>query len=159
MTALSGFIPFRLGNLESAIEVVRRIPGISGNAAPAIQAEWEDKAIRVLDPVSLLAGKLVLAATVPQEGRQDVNHLRILIPCIRAFLGELLQQVETDNLSARDWLKVTNQVLRLTTGGRARRIAREHQIRWSEVLPVAGIAQSQSAKIKRFREEQLERLL
>jgi hypothetical protein len=29
MTALAGFIPFHIGDLKSAIEVVRRIPGIS----------------------------------------------------------------------------------------------------------------------------------
>lgn len=32
MTALSGFILFQIGSLKSAIEVVRRIPGISENA-------------------------------------------------------------------------------------------------------------------------------
>lgn len=41
MTALSGFISFQIGDLKSAIEVVRRIPGISDTATPAIHAEWE----------------------------------------------------------------------------------------------------------------------
>jgi hypothetical protein len=43
MTALSGFISFQIGDLKSAIEVVRRIPGISDTVTPAIQAEWEGK--------------------------------------------------------------------------------------------------------------------
>ena len=64
MTALAGFIPFHIGDLKSAIEVVRRIPGISDAHTPAIQADWNGITIRVLDPISLLACKLELAATV-----------------------------------------------------------------------------------------------
>lgn len=156
MTALSGFIAFQIGDLKSAIEVVRRIPGISDAHTPAIQAEWDGKTIRVLDPISLLACKLELAATVSQEKRRDVVHLKILLPCIRAFLGELLQQVELGNLPAKDWLKVANQVLKLTTTHRAQKIASKHQINWPGILPLTAIAKSQNEKIRRFREQQLE---
>ena len=155
MTALAGFISFQIGDLKSAIEVVRRIPGIS-DATPAIQAEWEGQIIRVLDPISLLACKLVLAATVSQEKRRDVAHLKILLPCVRAFLSELLEQVELGRLQARDWLKVANQTLKLTTDHRARKIASKHQINWSEILPLTAVAKSQNEKIRRFREQQLE---
>lgn len=156
MTALVGFISFQIGDLKSAIEVVRRIPGISATATPAIQAEWEGKMIRVLDPISLLACKLELAATVSQKNRQDVAHLKILLPCVRAFLSELLQRVEIGRLPAKEWLKVANQVLKLTTNHRARKIASKHQVNWSEILPLTAIAKSQQEKIKRFREQQLE---
>jgi hypothetical protein len=157
MTALSGFIPFKIGDLKSTIEVVGRIPGLSGFVrTPAIQVEWGGTTIRVLDPISLLACKLELAATVSQEKRRDVVHLKILLPCVRAFLGELLQQVELGQLPARDWLKVANQVLKLTTNHRARKIAREHQINWLEILPLSAIAKSQHEKIRRFQEQQLE---
>ena len=102
MTALAGVIPVQIGDQKSLIEVVRRISGISDSAqTPAIEAQWEQKAIRVLDPISLLASKLQLAATVPQEGRQDVAHLKILLPCVRAFLADLLQQVCEGQLPAR----------------------------------------------------------
>jgi hypothetical protein len=40
MTALAGVIPFRIGDLKSSIEVVRRVPGISGTAEiPAFKIE------------------------------------------------------------------------------------------------------------------------
>jgi len=59
ITALAGFVPFQIGDLKSTVEVVRQIPGVSDAAnTPAIQAEWEGKTIRVLDPISLLACKL-----------------------------------------------------------------------------------------------------
>ena len=102
MTALAGVIPFQIGGLKSNIEVVRRIPGVSGSVdALAVQAEWNGKTIRVLDPISLLACKLELVASVSQEKRRDVAHLKILLPCVRAFLGEFLQQVERGEIPAK----------------------------------------------------------
>lgn len=157
MTALAGVIPVQIGGQKSVIEVVRRIAGISDSVqTPAIEAQWEQKIIRVLDPISLLACKLELAATVPQEKRQDVTHLKILLPCVRAFLTELLQQVEQRQLPARDWLKVANQVLKLTASHRAQKIAGQHQVDWSRILPLTAIAQSKEEKIRRFQEQQLQ---
>jgi hypothetical protein len=118
--------------------------------------DWEGKLIRVLDPISLLACKLELVVTVSQEKRRDVHHLRILVPCVRAFIEKLLCQVELGQLPARDWLKVANQVLKLTTNQRARRIGRRHQIKWDEILPLIAIAKSQDEKIKRFQDQQLQ---
>ena len=157
MTALAGVIPFQIGGLKSNIEIVRRIPGVSGSVdALAIQAEWNGKTIRVLDPISLLACKLELVASVPQEKRHDVAHLKILLPCVRAFLDEFLQQVERGEIPARHWLGAANQVLKLTTDKRAQKIASKHQINWPEILPLTAIAKSQHEKIRRFREQQLE---
>ena len=55
MTALSGVVPFQVGDLKSNIEIIRRVPGIpdSGDAL-AIEAELDGEKIRVLDPISLL---------------------------------------------------------------------------------------------------------
>ena len=157
MTALAGVIPFKIGGLKSNIEVVRRIPGVSGSVeALAVQAEWNGKFIRVLDPISLLACKLELVANVPQEKRHDVPHLKILLPCVRAFLNEFLQRVERSEIPARHWLGAVNQVLKLTTNQRARKIAVKHLINWREILPLTAIAKSQNEKIKRFLEQQLE---
>jgi hypothetical protein len=157
MTALSGFIAFNIGDLRSTIEIVRRIPGVSDSGeTPAIHAEWEGKTIRVLDPISLLACKLELAAKVSQEKRKDVTHLKILLPCVRSFLGELLRQVEHGELPAKDWLKIANQVLKLTHTNRALKLARKHEIDWPEILPLTEIAKSRDEKIRRFQEQQLE---
>ena len=157
MTALAGTIPFQIGDLKSNIEIVRRIPGVSGSVdALAIQAEWNGKIIRVLDPISLLACKLELVASVPQQKRQDVAHLKILVPCVRAFLNEFLQRVERGEIPARHWLGAANQVLKLTTDHRARKIASKHQINWPEILPLTAITKSQDEKIRRFQEQQLD---
>ena len=74
-----------------------------------------------------------------------------------AFLNEFLQQVERDEIPARHWLGAANRVLKLTTNNRARKLAGKHQINWPEILPLTAIAKSQNEKIRRFREQQLER--
>ncbi len=158
MTALSGFILFQIGDLKSNIEVVRRIPGISDSVeTPAIQTEWEGNTIRVLDPVSLLACKLELAATVSQERRRDVVHLKMMVPCVRAFLAEFLERVELGQLSVRGWLGAANQVLKLTTSIRARKISDKYQIDWKEIIPLSVIVKSHDEKVRRFQTQQLER--
>jgi hypothetical protein len=157
MTALAGSIAIEIGSLKSNIEVVRRIPGIPNILeTPAIQTQFDGNILRVLDPISLLACKLELAATVSQENRQDVTHLEVLLPSVRAFLENLLIEVDLERLPAKEWLKVANQVLKLTTNQRARRIATQHQINWPEILPMTAIASSRNEKIRRFKEQQLE---
>ena len=157
MTALAGVIPFQIGELKSNIEIVRRIPGVSGSVeALAVEATWEGETIRVIDPISLLACKLELAASVPQQHRRDVSHLKILLPCVRAFLTEFLDQVDAEQIPAKHWLGAANQVLKLTTNKRARKIGDKHQIPWSEIMPLRAIARSSQEKIRRFKEQQLE---
>jgi hypothetical protein len=158
MTALAGVIPLQMGELKSSLEVVRRIPGISDTVAPpAVRAQWEGLTIHVLDPISLLACKLELAATIPQDKRRDVSHLKILVPCVRAFLRELLERVELGDIPAKDWLKAANRVLKLTSGYRGRRIGARHRINWTEILPLAAIGRTQHEKLRRFQEQQLGR--
>jgi hypothetical protein len=101
---------------------------------------------------------LDLAATVPQKDRRDVLHLKILVPCVRAFLREFLQQVERGETPAREWLGAAHQTLKLTTNQRARKIAVKCQIDWSGILPLAVITQSKDEKIRRFQELQLQRV-
>ncbi len=157
MTALAGVIPLRIGDEPSNIEVVRRVPGVStGLEELAIEARWKDKSIRVLNPISLLASKMELVATVPQRKRNDVLHLKILVPCVRSFLENGLERVARQEFPARHWLGLANQALKLTTDHRAAKIGKKYQINWREILPVAAINQSQDGKIKRFRQQQLE---
>lgn len=156
-TALAGVIPFKIDGLKANIEIVRRIPGVSGSVDElAVRSEWDGKTIRVLDPISLLACKLELLTTVSQEKRHDLEHLKVLLLCVRAFLGEFLHRVEQGELPARHWLGAANQVLKLTTDHRARKIASKHQINWTEILPLNAIASSRNEKVRRFQEQQLD---
>ena len=119
MTALAGVIPFKIGGLKSNIEMVL-IPGVWVRWTHSqFRPSGTEKPSAIHDPF-LLACKLVLVASVPQEKRHDVPHLKILLPCVRAFLNEFLQQVERGEIPAKHWLGAVNQVLKLTTDKRAK---------------------------------------
>ena len=115
MTALAGAIPFKIGGLASNIEVVRTVPGVTAREvdALAVGAEFGDRKIRVLDPISLLLCKVDLALTVRQKDRQDVAHLKILFYCVRGFLRNVLRAVESGDAPAKGWLGAVNRVIRL----------------------------------------------
>ena len=158
MTALAGFIQFQIGDLKSNIEVVRKIPGVSGPVETlAIEAEWAGRKIRVLDPVSLFASKLALAATVSQEKRRDVEHLRILVPCVRAFLREFLERMERGELPVKGWLGAAIRVMKLTSMAQGRKAAKQLGINWREILPLDHIVASENEKVVQFREKRLPR--
>lgn len=159
MTALVGAIPFRIGDLKSNIEILRVVPGVSQSTIDslAIQAEWSGKQIRVLDPISLLSCKLELASTVSQEKRRDVEHLKILVHCVRGFLREFLEQMDCDDLPAKGWLGAAKKILKMAKSTHGRKAARQFGISWSEILPFEEISKSKHEKIVQFREKQLPR--
>ena len=159
MTALAGAIPLRIGKQLSNIEIVRLIPGVSTATVDslAVVTEFGGQQIRVLDPISLLCCKVSLALTVPQKDRQDVEHLKILIHCVRGFLRELLREVERGNLPAKGWLGAVNKLAKLAKTTQGRKAAEKFGVSWPDVLPLPEIAKARNEKIVSFRENQLGR--
>lgn len=159
MTALAGAIPFRIGRLPSNIEVVRLLPGVSTPTVEtlAVRAELSGQQIRVLDPVSLLLCKVNLALTVSQTDRQDVEHVKILLFCVRGFLREALQEVERGHAPAKGWLGAVNKLTKLANSTQGRKAALKFEVHWPKILPQTEIMRSRNEKIVSFREKQLAR--
>jgi len=159
MTALAGIIPFEIGDRRTNIEVVRPFPGMPKAKMDqwALAAHRGGKEIRVLDPLSLLDSKLHLALKVDQKERRDVEHLRIMLLCVRAFLRETLHGAEAGSLPARGWLGALERVLMLAESGRGKKAVRILGVDWTEAFPLAEIAASPLPVAKRFREKRLVR--
>lgn len=159
LTALAGAVPFRIGNVKSSVEIVRRVPGVSAAAleALAVEAEWAGQKIRVLDPISLQVGKVELALTLAQASRRDAEHVKILVHCVRGFLGEFLAGVEAGELPVKGWLGAVNRVVKLAASTHGRQAGKRLALDWKATLPLAAISQSTLTKIVMFREKQLVR--
>jgi hypothetical protein len=157
MTALAGIIPFRIGGLQTSIDVLRRFPGMpNANIQKwALTAVLGDRKIRVLDPLSLLDSKLYLALKVDQSARRDVEHLRIMLLCVRAFLRETLRGVEAGTLPARGWLGALERVLKLAESSRGKKAVRMLGVDWTQALPLTEIAASGHHAAKQLREKRL----
>ena len=159
ITALAGAIPLRLDDEETSIEIVRNLPGVTTSMVDALAVEmaWNGKTIRVLDPISLLICKVELALTVSQEKRQDVEHLKILLYCVRSFLRELLVEVENGRVPAQAWLGAVNRLFQLSKSTHGRKAVKKFAIHWREILPLTEIAKARNEKVVSFREKQLVR--
>ena len=157
MTALAGIIPFRVGDLRTSVEVVRFFPGMPrANVEQwALTATRGSKEIRVLNPISLLGSKLHLALKVEQRERRDVEHLRIMLLCVRAFLRETLRGMEAGTLLARGWLGAVERVLKLAESGLGKKAVRTLAVDWTQALPLTEIAASGHGTAKEFREKRL----
>ena len=157
MTALAGSIPFRIAGLLTSIEVVRVFPGMPKSTIEqwALTANRAGKEIRVLDPLSLLDSKLRLALDVDQKERRDVEQLRIMLLCVRAFLRETLRGVEDGTLPERGWLGAVERVLKLAASNHGKKAVRTLGVDWTQALPLTEIGASAHRAAKQFREKRL----
>jgi hypothetical protein len=159
MTALSGMIPFKRGDLKSQIEVVSSVPGVPAKLLKetALEATWENYQIRVIEPISLLCAEAHLALKVPQKGRRDVDHLAIMVLCVRAFLREALSKVEDGSLPARGWLAAVERVLTLSESTTGAKAARRFGTDWAKVLPLKEIQTVATLQIFPLKDKRLPR--
>jgi len=157
MTALAGVVPFQVGGSPTTIEFVRLMPGVKQRVVEKLAAEYEFGAylVRVADPISLLSCKLYLALKVDQRERRDVEHLRIMLLCVRGFLRETLRGVEAGTLPARGWLGALERVLKLAESNLGKRAVRTLGMDWTQSLPLTEIAASGHRAAKAFREKRL----
>jgi hypothetical protein len=154
MTALAGTIPIKIGGSDSFIEVVRRIPGVPDTHLVPVEADFKGERMRVIDPIALVESKLEMAFKIPQQGRQDIRHLKIAIICVRGFLRETLRLIDRAEADPAGWIGAVNRIRKAATSKRGKRAANEYGVEWS-FLPRAEIASAKNEKIARFRELQL----
>lgn len=121
----------------------------------AAEYEFAGYSLRVADPISLLSCKLYLALKVDQRERRDVEHLRIMLVCVRAFLRETLRGVEAGALPERGWLGAVERVLKLAESSRGKKAVRTLGVDWTQALPLTEIAVSGHRAAIQFREKRL----
>jgi hypothetical protein len=157
MTGLAGVIHVQVGGSPSTVEVLRLIPGVRPGVVERLAADYEFAGyrLRVADPISLLSCKLYLALKVDQTERRDVEHLRIMLLCVRAFLRETLRGVEAGTLPARGWLGALERVLKLAESSRGKKAVQRLGVDWTQALPLAEIAASAHRAAKRLSEKRL----
>ena len=101
--------------------------------------------IRVPDPLVLLGCKIANLATLNQKKpeRNDYKHVRILMCCVRALLGQLLQ----NNQPPRDILKLVKRLDTKTESSDAKKVASQYQIDWDDCLPFELIEQAATSHV------------
>ena len=115
--------------------------------------QGESVQLRVLHPVLCLEGKLRSAVGLPQQGRQDLKHLRISLCCVRGYLKEYLP-----NASERAGLKVVERVMSNATRDDGLNVWLNYGIEIETSIPKETLRELRSDKWQRFREIRLPQL-
>ena len=84
-----------------------------------------------------------------------MEHFRIMLLCVRAFLRETLHGVETGHLPPRGWLGAVERVLKLGESKHGKAAVRKLHVDWTQALPLVEIAASAHPAAQRFREKRL----
>jgi hypothetical protein len=89
------------------VEILSRVLGADNDEIEehAVTLELAGTPVRIPDPLIVLKCKIANAATLSQADRSDVPQLRMMIRCVRAFLGTSIQQ----GLEARQILKLIDR--------------------------------------------------
>ena len=99
----------------------------------------DDKPYRTLSPVTLLKAKLANIIEIPQHApeqtRNDLKHVKILIPCIAGYLGEAHGRTISGVLTERGLVNLLEETLRVVTGDYARRVIQSERLDFLRCFP------------------------
>jgi hypothetical protein len=121
------------------IEILSRVLGADNDEIErhAVTLDLAGTPIRIPDPLVMLKCKIANAATLPQTGRSDVPQLQMMIRCVRAYIGEDVQ----NGVEARKILKLIERLDAIQKHRYAKSAARKHSLDFSKCLPVPQLRQ------------------
>ncbi len=100
---------------DTRIDVLRSVKGVDIRKDRVFEDAIDIEApFKVMNPVTLLIAKAENCATLEQEGptgkRNDITHLKMLVPIVRNYLSELVTHCDP---TAKEQRKIINQLKRL----------------------------------------------
>jgi hypothetical protein len=134
-----------------AVDDLKTVPGLRPEEVKkgTLVVEFSDIRLRVLNPLACLKAKLHNVAAIDQRGRQDERHVRILIPCVRAFIRRLVVEAHGSG-NCRPALNALQQLL-LCTSHRGRiKLARARGFALLQTVPLADLTRSRHPKLVNF---------
>jgi hypothetical protein len=110
--------------------------------------------IKVLNPILCLEGKLKCLRHLPQQGRQDLKHVKMSILCVKEFLKDLCRESEP-----RIGLKLVERVLANATREDGLSAWYRHQIQVESAIPSEAIAQLTNEKWRSFKDRRVPQVI
>jgi hypothetical protein len=136
------------------IEVLYTLKGLtSKDLTKESRVEFEGSCYRILNPVTLLKAKLANYSELPQntpgQEREDLKHIRILVPCVKGFLHDALANIKNSVRLERDLVKLLEETLQIVTSEKALRASTDQGIDFSACFPPV-LTTSNYEKIRNF---------
>jgi hypothetical protein len=135
-------------------EVLHSVKGLApADLQKEVLVELGNKRYKTLSPIALLKAKLANIIELPQEGpgqeRNDLKHVRILLLCVSAYLGQALQRVECGTSTERSFLNLLEETLRIARSDYATRVARSEGLNFAGCFPDS-LGTSRLSKVQNF---------
>ncbi len=131
---------------NSTLEVLSHLAGVPNKelreSTVIIYSKELGTRVRLPCPVVCLKAQTRNLVRIPQERRQDLKKVKMLILCCRAFLREQLAVAEDGKLTS-GCVAATFAKLESWVSGRTAQIAASrHQLDWSKAFPVKELRQT-----------------
>lgn len=136
-------------------EVIRNVNGLTQKEIEdgSIPIEYADKAMWFLGPSALFQAKLENLKSIDQEGRQDLKHLKLLIPVTRCFFNDLLTQHTSNERPTRaiDWMSQHAKNVK-----QAIQLGHHSDADWNTFFPIELMGEHPSEAVRNFTKYQLQ---
>jgi hypothetical protein len=135
------------------IEVLHMVNGLSTqDLSRTMELRLAGMAARVLLPHLILKAKIRNSVSIPQEGRNDVKHVRMILLCVHAFIGEFAGYVGEGSLSERALINLLEETLEIVTSEHALRSAGLWSFDFPALWPMEALRCLGEGKISRWLE-------
>ena len=127
---------------ELTVEVLYSIKGLeTKDLARETVVKLDDRPYRTLSPITLLKAKLANFIEIPQgaleQTRNDLKHLKILIPCIAGYVTEAHERTVKGDLAERGLVNLLEETLELVTSDYAQRVSQSERLDFIQCFPLA----------------------
>lgn len=122
---------------ELLIEVLYRARGMDRrDANKIIKVNFNGAILCTYSPILLLKLKIANATELPQEKRQDVRHIEILVRCIPQYICAAISDFQSGRaLTERGLVNILGECLQIVSTRAAYQVAEMHGIDFSACFP------------------------
>jgi len=155
-TPVIGYVETLIRDQLRKIEVLRDVKGLNRTElTDAVDLIVDGLRVRVLAPVKVLKAKICNVVTLDQDDRNDVNHVRIMIECVREFLRDILVEIIEGRATQRDAVNLLEELREVVLSPIAVKAAGMWGLDFYSVWPLNDLTQCGMQKILRFVEHRL----
>jgi len=138
-------------NVKLIVEVIGSVNGLTPrDLVDSDLVEFvPGQVYRLPSPIILLKAKLANVAQIDQSRRQDVRHVKMLIPCVREYLRESHAETIAGKINDRDLVNPFEAARSLYKSPRNAELGSKHDFELAEIFP-RELSRSPIAKVAKF---------
>jgi hypothetical protein len=133
------------------VEVLHMVKGLNAkDLARTMELGVEGVVARVLLPHLILKAKIENSESIPQEGRNDVKHVHMMILCVRAFIEEFAGFVREERVSERSLINLLEEILEIIKTGQAIKASERWGFDFAGLWPFDVLKSTGEGKLSRW---------